>query len=70
MIHLNGNYDLDDEYDLENDIEFEKTSEPVKRRRRKKSSDEYYVKGAELIAEIKKYHESKRLDAEKKRCSI
>lgn len=70
MIHIVGDYDLDDDYDLENDIEFEKIKEPVKTRQRKKSTDEYYVKGAELIAEIKKYHESKRLDAEKNRCSI
>ena len=35
-----------------------------KKRIRRKSTDEYYVKGAELIEEIKKYQISKKADAE------
>jgi hypothetical protein len=43
-----------------------KKSEPKKKPKEK----EYYVKGADLIAEIKKYHESKKADAEARRSSI
>ena len=43
-----------------------KKSEPKKKPKEK----EYYVKGADLIAEIKKYHESKRADAEARRSSV
>lgn len=35
-----------------------------KKRIRRNSTDEYYVKGAELIEEIKKYQISKKADAE------
>lgn len=59
--------EFEDDYDLSDDSEFQKTK---KTRRRTKSTDEYYVKGAELIAEIKKYHESKRKDAEARRCFL
>jgi len=66
-LELNIEDEFEDDYDLSDDLEFQKTK---KTRRRTKSTDEYYVKGAELIAEIKKYHESKRKDAEARRCVL
>jgi hypothetical protein len=54
--YYNSDFDtLEDEYKSSL-----KKSEPKKKPKEK----EYYVKGADLIAEIKKYHESKKADAE------
>ena len=36
------------------------------KRKRQKTTDEYYVKGADLIEEIKKYHQTKKEDAERR----
>lgn len=57
--------DIDDEFNSIDDILSELPKTPKKRNRRK-STDEYYVKGADLIEEIKKYQISKREDAEKR----
>ena len=60
--------DYDDYYNDE-DIDSIVAQLPVKKKRNRRSStDEYYVKGSELIEEIKKYQESKRKDAETRRC--
>lgn len=37
---------------------------PAEKRKRRRSPEEFYVKGADLIEEIKKYQQSKREDAE------
>lgn len=69
----NKNNEIDDvndifEYDELTDIDVDEVlnelpKEPKKRIRRK-STDEHYVKGSELIEEIKKYQISKQADAE------
>ena len=56
------NEDNDDLYEIDNILDDVIKSQPTKKRR--KTPEEYYVKGADLINEIKKYHESKRQDAE------
>lgn len=63
---INDNYnDFDEELDNELDEELDKELNKYKLSKKKKPRErEYYVKGADLIAEIKKYQDSKRADAE------
>lgn len=62
MEEYNENEDIyDNELNDELDKEFTKL-ESIKKKKPKER--EYYVKGADLIAEIKKYQESKQKDAE------
>ena len=63
---INDNYnDFDEELDNELDEELDNELNKYKLSKKKKPRErEYYVKGADLIAEIKKYQDSKRADAE------
>lgn len=67
---INDNYndfdeELDNELDNELDEELDNELNKYKLSKKKKPRErEYYVKGADLIAEIKKYQDSKRADAE------
>ena len=59
------NNDFDEELDNELDEELDNELNKYKLSKKKKPRErEYYVKGADLIAEIKKYQDSKRADAE------
>ena len=55
---------LNDELYDELDDELNKLKKLDKEKKKKPREREYYVKGADLIAEIKKYQDSKRADAE------
>lgn len=55
---------LNDELNDELDDELNKLKKLDKEKKKKPREREYYVKGADLIAEIKKYQESKKADAE------
>lgn len=55
---------LNDELYDELDDELNKLKKLDKEKKKKPREREYYVKGADLIAEIKKYQESKKTDAE------
>ena len=69
---INEHYDINDYYnepDID-DILDDICPKPKQKKSRKKSTDKYYVKGADLIAEIKKYRDSKKKDAEERRCTI
>jgi len=63
---VNSCYDEPDIDDILDDI----CPKPRQKRSRKKSTDKYYVKGADLLEEIKKYRETKQKDAESRRCTI
>lgn len=65
-------YDINEYYNEPNvdDILDDICPKPKQKRTRKKSTDKYYVKGADLLEEIKKYRESKQKDAEVRRCTI
>ena len=58
-------YDEEDVDDILNEI-----AKPTEKRKRRKSPEEYYVKGADLINEIKKYKESKQQNAEENRRTV
>lgn len=58
---INLNDELENELDDELNKELNKLAKEKKKKPRER---EYYVKGADLIAEIKKYQDSKRADAE------
>lgn len=56
-----------DQYEPDEYESFEKELSKYDEEKKKKPKDrEYYVKGADLIEEIKKYQTSKKLDAEKR----
>ena len=55
---------LNDELYDELDDELNKLKKLDKEKKKKPREREYYVKGADLIAEIKKYQDSKKADAE------
>ena len=63
---INEYYNEPDVDDILDDI----CPKPKQKRTRKKSTDKYYVKGADLLEEIKKYRKSKQKDAEARRCTI
>ena len=65
-------YDINEYYNEPNvdDILDDICPKPKQKRTRKKSTDKYYVKGADLLEEIKKYRKSKQKDAEARRCTI
>lgn len=65
-------YDINEYYNEPNvdDILDDICPKPKQKRTRKKSTDKYYVKGADLLEEIKKYRESKQKDADTRRCTI
>lgn len=62
----NNIFEYDELTDIDVDEVLNELPKESKKRIRRKSTDEYYVKGAELIEEIRKYQESKKLDAEKR----
>ena len=62
----NNIFEYDELTDIDVDEVLNELPKEPKKRIRRKSTDEYYVKGAELIEEIRKYQESKKLDAEKR----
>jgi hypothetical protein len=62
----NDIFEYDELTDIDVDDVLNELPKEPKKRTRRKSTDEYYVKGAELIEEIRKYQESKKLDAEKR----
>lgn len=59
------NYDEDYDYD-----EYQKELEKIDKPKIKAKDKEYYVKGADLIAEIRKYQDSKKIDAKKRKIPI
>lgn len=66
-VNDNEQVNMDSYYEPDvDDIINEFYPKPKQKRKRRKSSDEFYVKGADLLEEIKKYNESKKLDAEKR----
>lgn len=64
-LYLDEYYDETDVDDILNEI-----AKPTEKRKRRKSPEEFYVKGADLINEIKKYKESKQQNADKNRCTV
>lgn len=50
--------------DADIDDVLKELDKPKQQTKKKRKQEEFYVKGADLIAEIKKYQESKREDAE------
>lgn len=69
---LNDNFNINEYYnepDID-DILDDICPKPRQKRSRKKSSDKYYVKGADLLEEIKKYRDSKQKDAKSRRSTI
>jgi hypothetical protein len=57
----------DEEEDIDDILSDVVKPQRVKRR---KTPEEYYVKGADLLAEIKKYQKSKQEDADAKRINL
>ena len=60
----NDIFEYDELTDIDVDDVLNELPKEPKKRTRRKSSDEHYVKGSELIEEIKKYQISKHADAE------
>lgn len=63
---VNEHYDLNEYYNEPDVDEILDDICPKPKQKRKKSSDQYYVKGSDLLEEIKKYQQSKKEDAEKR----